>query len=112
MSTFKGKERIEMLGYDIIHLVSAGYKENFDDIVNHLDEGNLLEYLYQKYKDNLCILTLNANSPYDFNEWEKVLDEYSYLEFHHDAVRKMGIVNKEDGLLVLLSIILELASKQ
>ena len=53
-----------------------------------------------------------VNSPYDFNEWEKVLDEYSYLDFHHDAVRKMGIVNKEDGLLVLLSIILELASKQ
>ena len=112
MSMFKGKERIQMLGFDIIHLVSAGYKENFDDIVNCLDKGNLLTYLYEKYKDNLAFLTLSADSPYDFNEWEKVLDEYSYLEFHHDAVRKMGITNKEDGLLVLLSIILDLASAQ
>lgn len=112
MSMFKGKERIQMLGYDIIHLISVGYKENFDDIIDHLDKGSLLTYLYEKYKDDLCILTLDADSPYDFNEWEKVLDEHSYLEFHHDVVRKMGIVNKEDGLLVLLSIILELASEQ
>lgn len=112
MSYFKGEERIELLGYDIIHLVSAGYKENFDDIIVQLEKGTLLTYLYEKYKKELFILTFDKNSPYNFNEWEKVLDEYSYLEFNHDVVRKMGIVNKNDGLLVLLSIILELATKQ
>ena len=112
MSNFKGNERIEMLGYDIIHLISAGYKENFNDIINQLDKGSLMTYLYNKYKGELAILTLDSSSPYDYNEWEKVLDEFSYMEFHHDAVRKMGIVNEDDGLLVLLSIILDLASKQ
>ena len=110
MSNFKGKERIEMLGYDVIHLISAGHKENFDDIISQLDKGLLMPYLYNKYKGELAILTLDSSSPYDYNEWEKVLDEFSYMEFHHDVVRKMGIENKDDGLLVLLSIILQLAS--
>jgi len=112
MSNFKGKERIEMLGYDIIHLISAGHKENFDDIISQLENGSLMSYLYNKYKDELAILTLDTSSPYDHNEWEKALDEFSYMEFHHNVVRKMGIENKDDGLLVLLSIILELASQQ
>ena len=110
MSNFRGKERIEMLGYDVIHLISAGHKENFDDIISQLDKGSLMPYLYNKYKGELAILTLDSSSPYDYNEWEKVLDEFSYMEFHHDVVRKMGIENKDDGLLVLLSIILQLAS--
>ena len=110
MSNFGGKERIEMLGYDVIHLISAGHKENFDDIISQLDKGSLMPYLYNKYKGELAILTLDSSSPYDYNEWEKVLDEFSYMEFNHDVVRKMGIENKDDGLLVLLSIILQLAS--
>ena len=110
MSNFRGKERIEMLGYDVIHLISAGHKENFDDIISQLDKGSLMPYLYNKYKGELAILTLDSSSPYEYNEWEKVLDEFSYMEFHHDVVRKMGIENKDDGLLVLLSIILQLAS--
>ncbi len=112
MSNFKGAERLEMLGYDIIHLISHGYKENFDTIIEKLEQGSLLEYLLDKYSEELCFISFDTNSPYDPNEWEKVLDEYSYIEFHHNAERKMGIENKEDGLLVLLNIILEIVSNR
>ena len=112
MSIFKGKGRVEMLGFDIIHLISSGFTESFDDIISHFEQSNLLPYLHEKYKDYLNILTYGVNSPYDFDEWEKVLDEYSYMTYHHDAVRKWGITKKDDGLLLLLGIILELASNQ
>ena len=110
MSIFSGSDRIEMLGYDIIHLISLGYKEDFSVIIEKLEHGSLINYLYEKYRDDLCFVSFEKDSPYNPLEWEKVLDEYSYLDFHHDVVRKMGIENKSDGLLVILNIILDLVA--
>lgn len=110
MSTFTGAERLEILGYEILHLISKGYKEDFDTIIKHLEDGTLMSYFVEKYKSELSVVSYD--SPYDLNEWEKVLDEYSYLGFHHDVIRKMGIVNKDDGLLVLVFVILEIVSNR
>lgn len=112
MSIYSGSQRIELLFGDIMHLVSVGYKESFDEVVKQLSQGTLLKYLHNKYKNELFILHFDTESPYDFAEWESVLDEYAYLTFYHDVQKQMGIMNKDDGLLVLLNIIIELALKQ
>ena len=77
VSMFSGADRIEMLGYDIIHLISHGCKEDFNTIIEKLEQGSLMEYLFGKYNTELCFVSFDKNSPYDPNEWEKVLDEYS-----------------------------------
>jgi hypothetical protein len=102
----KGNDRLEMLGYDVVSLISNGKKESVEQVIKKMGESKLIHYLMEKYKDNLFLI--HEGCPYNLDEWEKVLYQYSYLTFGHDVRRKMGIVNEDtDGLLVLLNIILE-----
>ncbi len=106
MSVFKGNERLEILGYELYHLISIGKKESVDDIINKISEGNVVHYISEKYKDEIAS-NLAGECPYDINEWEKVLEPYGYITRGHNVIRKMGIMNEDDGLLVLSFLILE-----
>lgn len=105
-------DRLEMLGYEIISLISDGKKENVNEIIKHFEESNVVHYLIKKYEKEMFIV--HEGCPYNLNDWEKVLGQYCYMTFGHDVSRKMGIVNEEtDGLLMLLYIILgEVSSRK
>lgn len=104
-------DRLEMLGYDIIALISDGKKESVNEIIKHFEESNVVHYLMKKYEKEMFIVC--EECPYNLNDWEKVLGQYSYMTFGHDVSRKMGIVNEEtDGLLMLLNIILDEVSSR
>lgn len=102
----KGNDRIEMLGYDILSILSEGKTESVDVIIKHLEDGDLVHYLIDEYRDYFSLVY--EGCPYDLDEWEKVFSKYSYLTFGHDVSRKMEINNQEEGgLLVVMNIILE-----
>lgn len=111
-SVFKCSERIEILGYEIYHLISIGKKESVDLLIEKLGESNIVHYLTDKYKDYLANDFDSINSPYDIEEWEKVLEPFSYMTRGHDVTRKMGIMNEDDGLLMLSFIITEILAEQ
>lgn len=102
----KWNDRLEMLAYDVLALISSGKKENVDTIIRHFEDGDIVHYLVNKYKGQMVLVY--ENCPYDLDEWEKVFAQYSYLEFGHDVRGKMGYDNKEsDGFLVLLNVIIQ-----
>ena len=99
-------DRIEMLGYDIMALISRGQVETVDDIIRHLWDGDIVHYLMEKYKDDMFLI--HEGCPYNLDDWEKVFAQYSYITFNSDVRRKMGFLNEEkDGLLVVMNIILQ-----
>ncbi len=105
---FTGNARLQMLGYDIIHTISVGKKEDVDELIKYMQDGKVIRYLMEKYKEEFFII--NEQCPYGIDDWEKLFQEYSYIERHHDVIRKMGILHEDEGLLMLLSIILDLVS--
>lgn len=111
MATFKGNERIELLGYEIIHLISNGYSEGLDLILDKIKHGNVVHYLFEKYRDEFYV-DLSSSNVYDIDEWEKVIhDNFFHLDHWHDVERKMGIKNDTDGLLLMMSIVLEIKAE-
>ena len=102
----KWNDRIEMLGYDILSLISEGKTESVNVMINHLENRDVVHYLVEKYKGQMALVY--EGCPYDLDEWEQVFAQYSYLTFGHDVTRKMGLYNEEaDGFLVLMNIILQ-----
>lgn len=107
----KGSDRIEMLGYDLLTVISEGKTESVDVVIKHLGDADLVHYLIDKYKDFFSLAY--EGCPYNLDEWEKVFEQYSYLTFGHDVSRKMGLCNQEkDGLLVVMNIILQEISER
>lgn len=106
MAKFKGNKRMEILGYEIIHLISKEYREEEEKIVDEIRNGNVVHYLYEKYKNEFMI-NLHTNPVYDINEWERVIcDNFSYIDSGY-AYEKMHIDNG-NGLLLILYAILEI----
>lgn len=107
----KGSDRIEMLGYDLLSIISEGKTESVNEVIKHLENADLVHYLVDKYKD--CFRLVYEGCPYDLDEWEKVFAPHSYLTFGHDVSRKMGLENQEkDGLLVVMNITLQEVSER
>lgn len=110
-SVFKGSEKIEILGYNLYHLISIGKKEDVDFLISKIQEGKIVHYIVTKYMKHMSTDFTSPNSPYDINEWEKVLEPFSYLSRGHDVIRKMGIMNEDDGLLMLSFLITEILAE-
>lgn len=108
---YSGSGSIEYLGYEIISLISRGFKEDVDEIIEQMENKQIVHYILSKYKDDLMVL--QEKSDYNYSDWEEIFYQHSYITFNSDVSRKMGIVNREtDGLLVLLQIILETVSQR
>lgn len=99
----KGKlTGIGLFSLEILHLISAGKKETLKDIEAHLDTADLIEYLSQKYHEEFSIKFDNTN--YDNSEINKYFANYrGYIEGNED--RKYGILNQDDGLLLILALL-------
>ena len=95
---------IEMLGYEILALISMGEKESVDNIINHLGDGDVTHYINTTYKENMRFSFEESN----LVEWDDLLSKHAYITFNSDVSRKMGLRNAdEDGLLLMIEIILE-----
>lgn len=106
---FNGVERIKLLGFEIIALIAKDHKESIATIENEIDKCNVVRYLYGKYRNDFYI-TLDDNSPYNVDDWEKALGDYSgYVQGNES--RKYGITNADDGLLLLMALVLDLVEK-
>lgn len=101
---FSGLDRIDTFAQRIIALISLGKKETISDIIQKMSDKKVIEYLITKYSTDIGF-TID-NFPYDIEAWENQLSELSYIT-PYDANRKWGVVNENEGLLLLVSLILE-----
>lgn len=107
---FTGVDRLELLGYEIIALISRGRKETISEIEKQMENENILHYIREKYADELYN-PFSDNSQYNYEDWNKALAKYSgWIEGQER--RKYGIENEDDGLLLLVALILELVANR
>ena len=102
---FNGLDRIDLFAQEIITQISLGHKETITKIVEEMDRKHVVRYLYEKYKND-WFLSLDDRCPYNVDDWEEIYSQYAYIS-SNDARRKWGIVNEEDGLLLLVSLTFE-----
>ncbi len=93
---------IGLFQLQVLHLISIGKKEFIEDIEKNMENGNLIEYIVNKYQDN-SIVSLN-NGTYNYEELNLYFQNYSgYIQGNES--RKYGIMNETDGLLLILALI-------
>ncbi len=91
-----------LFSMEILHLISAGKKEEISIIEKQFEQSNLVEYLSEKYNDEFYIKF--DNTTYDNSQINKYFSNYSgYIEGKED--RKYGIINGDDGLLLILALV-------
>jgi len=93
----------------ICHLISAGKKETIEEVENHICNESLVEYLFEKYKDYIFDFQIVAE------EYAKPLNKYfsdydGYIQGNEN--RKYGIMNENDGLLLILALISDKVSRE
>lgn len=71
---FNGTERLQLFGLEIIALISQGKSETIEQIEQHIDAGNLIQYIREKYKDNM-FNTFDDDCPYNLEDWNKRLQD-------------------------------------
>lgn len=94
---------------NICHLISIGKIETFYEIETHISNGDLIDYLAQKYKGSLL------DPQIELDEYAKPLNKYfsdydGYIQ--GNEARKYGIMNTDDGFLLLLALISDIISKE
>lgn len=107
---FTGVDRLELLGYEVLALISRGRKETITEIEKQMENENILHYIRTKYADEL-FNPFGDEAQYNYSDWNKALGKYSgWIEGNEH--RKYGIENKDDGLLLLVALILELVANR
>ncbi len=87
---------------EIAALVSAGKSVTVEVIEKHIDDGDVIEFISEKFKESLNIDF--KNGIYDVAALNKYFSDYSgYINGNES--RKYGIVNENDGLLLLISLV-------
>ena len=105
---FSGLERIEALGYDVIALIAGGEKEQVDTVLQKLGDSTLVHHLISTFK----LYAIQDNNTYDLEAWEKAFGKYNYMQRYHDVQRKCGITKDDDGLLLVINILLSIISRR
>ena len=105
---FNGTERLQLFGLEIIALISQGKSEMIEQVEQHIDDGDLIQYIREKYKDNM-FNTFDDDCPYNLEDWNQAVAVYSgYIQGNER--RKFGICNDNEGLLLIVALILEILS--
>ncbi|NRT34535.1 hypothetical protein BJV38_002878 [Clostridium beijerinckii] len=107
MAGFSGIDRIEILGMEIIALISQGKKETLSKIKDEINNGDVARYIGKKYEPYMTNILIDGKTPYNLDEWKKEFNKFAGV-FDDRESRKFGIVNEDDGLLLILGIILEM----
>ena len=93
----------------VCHLISTGKTETITDIETHICNENVVEYLIEKYMDSFF------DQQIGLDEYAKPLNKYfsdydGYIQ--GNEARKYGIMNEDDGLLLILALISEKISRE
>ena len=101
---FSGADRLEALGQEMVCLVSLGKKESIEKILEEMTKKNVVHYLRDKYRDDW----FPSLERYNIDDWEEIFNGYSYLSALSvaDVKCELHISNENDGLLLILSLIL------
>ena len=90
--------------WEIIGLISLGKKESIKEIEKHFDQGDIVEYLYNKYRASF--FTVFDNSIYDNASINKYFSNYAGVIEGNES-RKYGIQNDDDGLLLIIALVID-----
>ena len=83
----KSLKDIGLFQLEVLHLISIGKKETIEDIEKSLDNGNLIEYIFNKYRDDFFVLF--DNGVYDNEALNLYFQNYSgYIQGNES--RKIG----------------------
>jgi len=86
----------------VIHLIDAGKSEKLDKIISEMTNGNLVTYVLGKYETRFTPDTYNIEA----------LNEFFQKWVHYAESRKSGVFGKDNGLLMILSVVFVEAESQ
>jgi hypothetical protein len=87
---------------EVTTLISSGKFVTIAEIEKHIDDEDVVEFISEKFKESLSINFLNGI--YDTRALNKYFGNYSgYINGNES--RKYGIVNENDGLLLLVALV-------
>lgn len=94
---------IGLFSMNVLHLISIGKHESIEDVETHFAKKDLVEYLYSKYENDF--LGSFDNRTYNYEALNQCFYKYSdYIIGNEHS--KYGIENDYDGLLLILSLIM------
>ncbi len=106
MSNFGKYDRINMFALEVVALISAGHKETISEVEKHMYDNDLVYFIYEKYEDSFET-DFGRNSKYDIESYNQFFwDMSGYINGNES--RKYGIINENDGLLLIIAVILDL----
>ena len=107
---FNGTDRLQLFGLEIIALISQGKMETIEEIENHIDKCDLVQYIRDKYHDDM-FNTFEDDCQYNLDDWNKAFSGYSgYIQGNER--RKYGICNDNEGLLLVVALVLDMVSSK
>lgn len=89
---------------EILHLVSLEKKETIENVIEHFKKKDIIEYISEEYKNEFSFSFDNSN--YDNAALNQFFYDYSDYRYQ-TASRKYGLINHDDGLLLILALITE-----
>lgn len=102
MSNNKSLKGIGLFQQEVLHLVSIGKTETIEDVEKALENENLIEYIFNNYRDEFS--NLFDDTIYDNEALNSYFHNYNgYIQGNES--RKYGIMNQNDGLLLILALI-------
>ena len=95
---------IGTFAFEIISLLAYGKTESVFVIEQHFDKGDVVEYIYYKYRDYFT--SRFDDDTYDSKAINKYFSEYSG-NIQGNELKKCKIMNKSNGLLLILSLLMD-----
>lgn len=104
MDTNNSLKGMGLFCMEVLHLVSIGKTEKINEVEKHFESKDTIEYIYRKYRPYFSV---NFDcSVYNY----KCLNEYFYNYSSYipgEEQRKYGIENENDGLLLIVSLVMD-----
>ena len=93
-----GMKNILAFAREITFLVSKGYSEKIEDLKKQAEDGKLVSYILEKYKDDL-LSGFGENPNIDFFALEQEFE--NHFVYDTDVIKHKDVKN-DDGLLLIL----------
>ena len=107
--SFNGLQGIKGFAFDLISIISSGATETIEKVENEISKENITNYIFGRYADRVS-MPYDENSMYDLEAWNKALADFSGWVEGNES-RKFGITGDNDGLLLLVALIVELLNE-